>query len=162
MTYKTNRSRFEIRKEKKYLYLCIFFILIIIIIDYHIVMKITVKHHHHYYIIIVYVDVIAHVCWTCTAKDLARLANACCAHSEECVKNVVCSLDYIFCNIWGYMLTGGPLREDIYVLHFVIIIKSEVRTLSLCLGLGHETKVQMYVLQHFYWNCSWLVIPNTI
>ena len=41
--------------------------------------------------------------------------------------------------------------ERIYVLFRIIIIKSEVRTITHCLGLGHETvvcAVSLYVLMN--------------
>ena len=41
--------------------------------------------------------------------------------------------------------------ERIYILCFIIIIKSEVWTITHCLGLGHETKVCAVYLSIFLW-----------
>ena len=42
--------------------------------------------------------------------------------------------------------------ERIYILCFIIIIKSEVWTITLCLGLGHETMVSAVCLSIFLWS----------
>ena len=41
--------------------------------------------------------------------------------------------------------------ENIYILCFIIIIKSEVWTITHCLGLGHETMVSVVCLSIFLW-----------
>ena len=45
--------------------------------------------------------------------------------------------------------------ERIYILHLVIIIKSEVWTITHCLGLGHETMVCAVCLSIFFWHVRW-------
>ena len=45
------------------------------------------------------------------------------------------------------------LREYIYILRLIIIIKSEVWTVTYCVGLGHETMVCSVCLSLFYLNC---------
>ena len=42
--------------------------------------------------------------------------------------------------------------ERIYILCLIIIIKSEVRTIAHCLGLGHETMVSTVCLSIFLWQ----------
>ena len=42
--------------------------------------------------------------------------------------------------------------ERIYILCLIIIIKSEVSTITHCLGLGHETTVCTVCLSIFFWN----------
>ena len=44
--------------------------------------------------------------------------------------------------------------ERIYILCLIIIIKSEVWTITHCLGLGHETKVCAVCLSIFLWICD--------
>ena len=47
--------------------------------------------------------------------------------------------------------------ERIYILYLIIIIKSEVWTITHCLGLGHETMVCAVCLSVFLWhvqNCD--------
>ena len=59
----------------------------------------------------------------------------------------------------------------IYILCLIIIIKSEVWTITHCLGLGHETMVSAVCLSKFLWICdmagllrgtfvSWLYLPR--
>ena len=43
--------------------------------------------------------------------------------------------------------------EMIYMLCLIIIIKSEVWTITHCLGLGHETMVCVVGLSIFFWKC---------
>ena len=43
------------------------------------------------------------------------------------------------------------LIERIYILCLIIIIKSEVYTITHCLGLGHETMVSAVCLSIFFW-----------
>ena len=49
--------------------------------------------------------------------------------------------------------------EWIYILCLIIIIKSELWTLTHCLGLGHETMVSAVCLSIFLWKC--LFLPGT-
>ena len=44
--------------------------------------------------------------------------------------------------------------ERIYILCLIIIIKSEVLTITHCLGLGHETVVSAVCLSVFLWICD--------
>ena len=44
--------------------------------------------------------------------------------------------------------------ERIYILCLIIIIKSEFGTITLCLGLGHETMVSAVCLSIFLWICD--------
>ena len=44
--------------------------------------------------------------------------------------------------------------EIIYILCLIIIIKSEVWTITRCLGLGHETMVSGVCLSIFLWICD--------
>ena len=44
--------------------------------------------------------------------------------------------------------------ERIYILCLIIIIKSEVWTITHCLGLGHETMVCAVCLSIFLWICD--------
>ena len=44
--------------------------------------------------------------------------------------------------------------ERIYILCLIIIIKSEVWTITYCLGLGHETMVYAACLSIFLWICD--------
>ena len=71
----------------------------------------------------------------------------------KCLSDIFCrvcewdkaySLSYPLCNIWGCVFAVYPfplwwLRG--YILCLIIIIKSEVWTITHCLGLGHETMV---------------------
>ena len=47
--------------------------------------------------------------------------------------------------------------ERIYILCLIIITKSEVWTITHCLGLGHETMVCAVCLSIFLWGMSWLI-----
>ena len=46
--------------------------------------------------------------------------------------------------------------ERIYILCLIIIIKSEVWTITHCLGLGHEIMVCAVCLSIFLWNLTWV------
>ena len=69
---------------------------------------------------------------------------------------------YPLYNMWGCMFTVYPfllwwLREYEYILCLIIINKSEVWTITHCLGLGHETMVSAVCLSTFFlidlvWN----------
>ena len=48
--------------------------------------------------------------------------------------------------------------EGIYILCLVIIIKSEVWTITHCLGLGHETVVSAVCLSIFFWTYLWSIL----
>ena len=48
--------------------------------------------------------------------------------------------------------------ERIYILCLIIIMKSEVWTITHCLGLGHETMVCAVCLSIFFWTNAWPVI----
>ena len=69
-----------------------------------------------------------------------------------CEWDKVCSLSYPLYHIWGCVFAVYPfplwwLRG--YMLCLIIIIKSEVWTISHCLGLGHETMVCAVCLSIF-------------
>ena len=58
-------------------------------------------------------------------------------------------------NMWGCVFSVYPFplwwfREYMYILCLIIIIKSEVWTNNHCLGLGHETSINMYTLLSNY------------
>ena len=83
-------------------------------------------------------------------KDLEECVNACWVYSVVCVPKMLSILSFIFVaisNIWGCMFLQLAqyvlMNERIYVLHLIIIIKSEVPTFANhhCLGFGHETMV---------------------
>ena len=74
-----------------------------------------------------------------------------------CEWDKACSLSYPLYNIWGCVFAVCPfplwwLRG--YMLCLIIIIKSEVWTITYCLGLGHETMVCAICLSIFLWICD--------
>ena len=50
------------------------------------------------------------------------------------------------------LLISFVMIERIYILCLIIIIKSEVWTITHCLGLGHETMVCAVCLSILFWN----------
>ena len=65
-------------------------------------------------------------------------------------------LSIILCGAVCFQFTYFPCDdwENIYILCLIIIIKSEVWTITHCLGLGHETVVCAVCLSVFLWH--WL------
>ena len=80
---------------------------------------------------------------------------------------------YILSNVWVRLSIFSPLSiiqcvglyvislpisvvmiEKIYILCLIIIIKSEVWTITHCLGLGYETMVSAVCLSTFLWICG--------
>ena len=59
---------------------------------------------------------------------------------------------YLHCDITYF--THNMMIERIYILCLVFIIKSEVWTITHCLGLGHETMVCTVFLYIFLWICD--------
>ena len=60
-------------------------------------------------------------------------------------------------DIWQLLLgycTPCCHHEMIYILCLIIIIKSEVWTITYCLGLGHETMVCAVCLSIFLYTCN--------
>ena len=94
-----------------------------------------------------------------------------CANLSEGIELIKCLSD-IFCrSVWVRLSTFSPLSimqyvglyvfslpisfvmiERIYILCLIIIIKSEVWTITHCLGLGHETMVSAVCLSIFLCN----------
>ena len=90
-----------------------------------------------------------------------------CANLSEGIAFIKCLSD-IFCRVWVRLSIFSPLSiiqyvglyvfslpiyvvmvERIYILCLIIIIKSEVWTITHCLGLGHETMVSTVCLSIF-------------
>ena len=95
------------------------------------------------------------------------------SHYHHCVNlsegiELIKYLSDIFCRVWVRLSIFSPLSitqyvglyvfslpislemiEIIYILYLIIIIKSEVRTITQCLGLGHETMVSAVCLSIF-------------
>ena len=93
-----------------------------------------------------------------------------CENLSEGVELIKCLSD-IFCRVWVRLSIFSPLYiiqylglyvfslpisvvmiERIYILCLIIIIKSEVWTITHCLGLGHETMVSAVCLSLFLWK----------
>ena len=75
-----------------------------------------------------------------------NLQNACQIYFVECVKKIRSILSVVHYTIRVpvcFQFTHFPCDdwENIYILCLIVIIKSEVWTITHCLGLGHETMV---------------------
>ena len=89
-----------------------------------------------------------------------ELKNACQIYFVECVSNIKHILPvihytthYKVCGaVWFQLTHPLVMIEIIYILCLIIIIKSEVWTITHCLGLGHETMVRAVCLSIFVWN----------
>ena len=72
----------------------------------------------------------------------------------------LCEILDLICIIWGCTFYNWPtlvlMNERIYVLHLIVIIKSEVSAFPIdhCLGIGHETMVCAACFYIFLWNCD--------
>ena len=97
-----------------------------------------------------------------------------CANLSEGIELIKCLSD-IFCQVCEYRLSKfSPLSiiqyvglyvfslpiplvmiERIYILCLIIIIKSEVWTITHCLGLGHETMVSTYCMSFYILMILW-------
>ena len=70
-----------------------------------------------------------------------------------CEQDEAYSLRFPLYNKWGCIFFSLPISlvmiERIYILCLIIIIKSEVWTITHCLGLGHETMVSAVCLSIF-------------
>ena len=115
---------------------------------------------------------IVFVCLYITSSHYHHCANL----SEDielikCLSDIVCrvcewdwaySLSYPLYNVRGCVFSVYPsplwwLRA--YILCLIIITKSEVWTITYCLGLGHETMVCTVCLSKFLLDCDILRVP---
>ena len=75
------------------------------------------------------------------------------------IKNILSVIHYTICRAVCFSLPISLLMiEIIYILCRIIIIKSEIRTITHCLGLGHET-MKCFALYNFRFF-SWLANIN--
>ena len=74
------------------------------------------------------------------------------------IKHILSVIHYTICGAVCFQSTHFSCDdwENIYILCLIIIIKSEVWTITHCLGLGHETMVSAVCLSIF------LTIPPTV
>ena len=83
----------------------------------------------------------------------SNLWNACQIYFVECVSKIKHILSVIHYTICGAVCFQLPISlvmiERTYILCLIIIIKSEVWTITHCLGLGHETMVSAVCLSIF-------------
>ena len=73
------------------------------------------------------------------------------------IKHIVSVIHYtihfLICGAVCFQFTHPLVMiERIYILCIIIIIKSEVWTITHCLGLGHETMVYAVCLSIFFWD----------
>ena len=69
------------------------------------------------------------------------------------IKNILSIIHYTICGAVCFQFTHFSCDdwENIYILCLIIINKSEVWTITHCLGLGHETMVSAVCLSVFLW-----------
>ena len=122
----------------------------------------TPSHHHH----------------CANLSEGIELKNAYQIHFVECVskiKHILCFIHYTISRAVCFQFTHFSCDdwENIYILCLTIIIKSEVWTISHCLGLGHKTMVSAVCLSIFLWICdmagllrgtfvSWWYLPRIL
>ena len=94
-----------------------------------------------------------------------------CANLSEGIELIICLSDIFLSSVWVRLSIFSPLSiiqyvglyvfslpisvvmiERIFILCLIIIIKSEVWTITHCLGLGHETMVSAVCLSIFLFN----------
>ena len=102
----------------------------------------TPFHYHHCANLSVGIELIKCLsdifCWVCKIEHILSVI-----HYTICV--AVCfQFTHFSCNYW----------DNIYLLCLIVIIKSEVWTITPCLGLGHETIVSVVCLSLFFWKRS--------
>ena len=76
------------------------------------------------------------------------------------IKHILSVIHYIICGAVCFQFTHVPCDdwENVYILCLIIIIiKSEVWTITHCLGLGHETMVCSVCLSIFLCPCDFIV-----
>ena len=87
-----------------------------------------------------------------------NLQNACPIYFVECVskiKHILSVIHYTICGAVCFQFTHFLVMiEIIYILCLIIIIKSEVWTITRCLGSGHETMVSALCLSTFLSSSS--------
>ena len=110
----------------------------------------------HHLIIIIVIIVQTHL------KTL-NLKNACQIYFVECVYTIRHILSVIHCTIRGIVCFQFThflvMIERIYTLCHIIIIKSEVWTITYCLGLDHETMVCAVYLFVFLYMINHVELP---
>ena len=98
------------------------------------------------------------------SEDIELAWNACQIQFVECVSKIKHILSVIQSTICGAttcvfsLPISFAMIERIYILCLIIIIKSEVGTITHCLGLGHEQWHALYVFLYSYawcWPRSW-------
>ena len=68
------------------------------------------------------------------------------------IKHILCVIQYTICGLYVFSLPIYLVMiERIYMLCLIIIIESEVWTITHCLGLGHEKMVSTVYLSIFSW-----------
>ena len=86
-----------------------------------------------------------------------NLLNACQIYFVECVKLSIFSplsiIQYVGLYVFSLPISLVMIGR-IYILCLIIIIKSEVWTITHCLVLGHETMVSAVCLSIFLWICD--------
>ena len=89
-----------------------------------------------------------------TYLNTLNLQNACQIYFVECVSKIRHILSVIHYTKHGAVCFQLPISlvmiERIYIICLIIIIKSEVWTITHCLGLGHETMVCAVCLSVFF------------
>ena len=65
------------------------------------------------------------------------------------IRHILSVIHYTICGAVCFQFTHFPCDVWIYILCLIIIIKSEVWTITHCLGLGHETMVCTVCLSVF-------------
>ena len=79
----------------------------------------------------------------------SSLYQICQIYFVECVSKIKHILSVIHYTICGAVYFQFVVIERIHILCLIIIIKSEVWTITHCLGLGHETMVSAVCLSIF-------------
>ena len=70
------------------------------------------------------------------------------------IRHILSVIHYTICGAVCFQLTHFPCDDwdSIYILCLIIIIKSEVWTITHWLGLGHEQWCALYVFLYSYWH----------
>ena len=100
-----------------------------------------------------------------------NLWNACQRYFVQCVSKIKHILSIIHYTKYGAVCFHSPISlvmiERIYILCLIIIIKSEVWTITHCLRSGHETMLSTVCLSIFLWikmtlGDAWPTFPNLV
>ena len=95
-------------------------------------------------------------------KCLSDIFVECVSKIKHILSVIHYTIHYIICGDVCFQFTHSPCDdwENIYILRLIIIIKSEVWTITHCLGLGHETMVCAVCLSIFL--SLWRLLENLL